>query len=57
MKQAIINEFGDVVCPECFINLITPEQCYLKYGENKCIYCGKFFNLTISTISDSLKPK
>jgi len=41
------NEFGDVICPHCHANLMTPDGCDLITGEADCPMCGKRFRVEI----------
>ncbi|KKK96945.1 hypothetical protein LCGC14_2657710 [marine sediment metagenome] len=50
-KQAEINEFGDIVCPNCFINIITPGGHYIKQGNYHCS-CGIIFEVGKEVIKD-----
>ena len=43
---ADINKFGDIICPHCQLQMITPAGMYIKQGQGKCISCGK--NFTVS---------
>ena len=52
-KIAKINEFGDVVCPTCGMNIIIPEGMELRTGTGKCNACGKNFRVVMETANNS----
>lgn len=41
-----VNEFGDVVCPHCRVNIITPSGKKLVCGVALCLRCRKSFEVT-----------
>ena len=41
-----LNEFGDIACPHCGINIITPAEMELVPGVAVCVGCGKSFDGT-----------
>jgi hypothetical protein len=40
------NLFGDIVCPECGTQIITPPQCQVRPGWGRCPTCKKPFKVT-----------
>lgn len=47
--EATINQFGDLVCPVCKANIITPAGCEVQAGEGQCVRCSSLFTVTEDT--------
>lgn len=47
--NATTNEYGDVVCPHCSANIITPLNCKLQAGDTECPFCHDTFHLDATT--------
>lgn len=45
-KCAKVNEFGDIVCPNCTANILTPTRLKLKIGIGKCSRCSQEYKIT-----------
>jgi len=46
IKNIKINKYGDIVCPNCSLNIITPVGAILKEGRAKCPKCNNQFKVT-----------
>ena len=44
--EAKINEYGDVVCPNCKANILTPPKMQLKAGNGKCSRCSYVYEVS-----------
>ncbi len=43
LSIATYNKFGDIICPECSANIITPPSKRVVSGVGECPYCqGEF---------------
>jgi DNA-directed RNA polymerase subunit RPC12/RpoP len=45
-KCAKVNEYGDLVCPNCTANILTPPNLKLKSGIGKCSRCSQEYRVT-----------
>ena len=54
-KELTVNEFGDLICPECKLQLILPEDASYVPGMFKCLKCGYVTPLTpyIASLANS----
>jgi hypothetical protein len=43
---AYVNRFGDLVCPYCETNIITPAFCRVVAGRGRCPRCHQVFRVT-----------
>lgn len=43
LRAAGVNRFGDLTCPACAINLITPAGMLVAPGADYCRACGAAF--------------
>lgn len=41
-----VNRFGDLVCPNCRANFITPWHCDVLAGQSRCPLCKAPFRVT-----------
>lgn len=46
LAPATLNEFGDVVCPHCRVNIITPAGYKLVCGVAACLRCRQSFEVS-----------
>ncbi len=47
LQIATLNKFGDVICPNCSANHITPKDRKLKDGIGQCGVCGVEFRVVV----------
>ena len=50
-QKAKVGEYGDVICPNCLVNIITPKGHFLRAGEYACS-CGIIFEVTKEVIDE-----
>ena len=46
LSLAGLNEFGDIVCPHCGLNIITAAGCRLVPGWASCTRCRRWFSVS-----------
>ena len=46
LAAATLNEFGDLVCPHCRVNIITPAGYRVVCGVAACLRCRRSFEVT-----------
>lgn len=46
LLEAKVNEIGDLVCPNCTANILTPPTKKIEPGIGKCSRCSKEFKIT-----------
>ena len=46
IQNATVNERGDLVCPYCKANIITPDVMVLQEGMGQCDFCRESFWVT-----------
>lgn len=46
IKIADVNQYGDLVCPHCKTNIMTPALFEVIPGIGKCEICGRDFEVT-----------
>lgn len=46
LDKATLNKYGDILCPFCGLNIITPYGAILAPGIGKCPICGRHFEVT-----------
>jgi|GEM_PF-3282164 hypothetical protein len=44
-----VNAFGDIVCPACGAQLLTPRGCYVRSGPARCSLCSTWFRVATAT--------
>ncbi len=44
-----VNVYGDLVCPSCGAQLVTPTGHYVRSGSAQCSLCGASFRVTTRT--------
>lgn len=53
MKKAKANSWGDLVCPHCKSNLITPKGYRVQEGRDRCSRCQKRFDVSEDVAKDA----
>jgi hypothetical protein len=48
MEPAGTNLFGDIVCPHCGLNMVTPAGMVVTSGCAPCLRCGRLFTVSAS---------
>ncbi len=48
-RRARLNAFGDVICPSCGAQLITPPGHYVRSGPARCPICSAGFRVATGT--------
>ncbi len=44
-----LNAFGDLICPACGAQLLTPPGHYVRSGSARCAICSTPFRVTTTT--------
>jgi len=50
---AVANRFGDVVCPHCRLNIITPAGMVVRAGATRCIRCRGPFRVSDAVATEA----
>lgn len=53
MKDATTNSYGDLVCPGCGLNIMTPPACIVVVGEGMCQVCNAPFRVTLEVAEEA----
>ena len=53
LTPAMLNEFGDLVCPHCRVNIITPLGYRVSKGVSLCLRCRRSFEVTLAIADHS----
>jgi len=49
LARARLNAFGDLLCPSCGAQLITPPGHYVRCGPARCTVCSHEFRVATAT--------
>ena len=55
MKEATVNYWGNILCPECLVSVITDEGYVWEAGVCKCKICKSDFMVTKAVIDQAKK--
>ena len=53
MEPAGTNLFGDIVCPCCGLNMMTPAGMVVTSGCAPCLRCGRLFTVSTSLAAEA----
>lgn len=53
MRKATLNEWGDLVCPGCRVNIITPPEMEVVAGRTDCRFCHCEFEVDEETAANA----
>ena len=51
--DCLLNAYGDLVCPHCRVQWVTPPWLYVKPGYGRCSGCHAVFRVTAATAAEA----
>ncbi len=51
--DCLLNAYGDLVCPHCRWQWVTPPWLYVKAGYGRCSGCHGVFRVTAATAAEA----
>ena len=51
--DCLLNSYGDLVCPHCRVQWVTPPWLYVKPGYGRCSGCHGIFRVTAATAAEA----
>lgn len=51
--DCLLNAYGDLVCPHCRVQWVTPPWLYVRPGYGRCSGCHGIFRVTSATAAEA----